>query len=73
MERSYIPVLMLECCDPPTEGLESVLVNELAVGLRWRAVKAWKWRRPVHISGCWVKLRTACMPTCPTARQADAG
>eukprot|EP00439_Symbiodinium_sp_Y106_P071892 s2062_g13.t1 len=39
MERSYIPVLMLECCDPPTEGLESVLVNELAVGLRLRRAK----------------------------------
>ncbi|OLQ11460.1 hypothetical protein AK812_SmicGene4704 [Symbiodinium microadriaticum] len=34
----------------PTEGLESVFVNDLALSLPWEVRKAWTWPRPVHIN-----------------------
>ena len=41
---------LLESCDLRSEGLESVLVNELAHGLEWRPLRSWRWRRPIHIN-----------------------
>ena len=36
--------------DIACEGLESPLVNDLAVSLPWCEGKCWPWRRPVHIN-----------------------
>ena len=40
----------LEDCALDTEGLESPLVNDLAISLTWCPVKVWKWKRATHIN-----------------------
>ncbi|CAE7042221.1 unnamed protein product [Symbiodinium sp. CCMP2592] len=43
-------IKLIDLLDPPTSGLESVGVNDLAVSLPWRKWRSWKWARPVHIN-----------------------
>ena len=40
----------LACCRLDTEGLETPLVNDLALSSKWTTRRAWSWPGPVHIN-----------------------
>ncbi|CAE7800728.1 unnamed protein product, partial [Symbiodinium sp. CCMP2456] len=56
---------LASACDLRTEGLESALVNELAIGLPWKTRRAWKWPRRIAAVQVAYGLYTH-LPCCPT-------
>eukprot|EP00435_Cladocopium_sp_Y103_P070682 s107_g35.t2 len=48
--RALLGLDAAERLEKPSQGLESVLVNDVALSSKWAVVRSWFWKRPAHIN-----------------------